>query len=151
MNKMILGLLCLLTTCMIVQAKDVLSPGKWVIEQVTSEKNTDGTVRTTIYKSAANLQSHIPCPQELEIQETCIVLYYPDGWTESAEYTFKDDQLIIHLPTGDQTYKCDIKDDAITLTSNYKYANVDLSARSAKKTEYISEKRTIIFKFIKNP
>lgn len=135
--------MCLLTACFILQAKDALPQGKWTTVQITSEKNTDGKVQTIVFDSAAGVRSHIPCPQELEIQEKGIVLHYPDGWKESASYTLEGDSLTLFIPVGNQTYKCEIKEDSLTLTATYQYVNNDLSA---KKSEKISEKRMIAFK-----
>jgi hypothetical protein len=143
MKKMILGLLFIATACLIVQSADVLPQGKWVVTQITSEKNIDGKVQTTNYNSSARFISHIPCPQELEINDKGILLRHHHGFEEFAEYTLDGDQLTIDLPAGTQKYKCEIKDDTLTLTANYKYVNNDLVA---KKSEQISEKRVITFK-----
>ena len=146
MKNIFLGFICLLAASMVAKANETLPQGTWEVEQVTSEKNTDGKIQTVVYNSTADIESHIPCPQKLEIHETGVILHYADEWKESASYSFKGDLLILFIPVGNQTYKCEIKDDTITLTATYQYVKNDLSARPVKKTENIREKRIITFK-----
>ena len=82
MKKMILGLLFIATACIIVQSADVLPQGKWVVTQITSEKNTNGKVQTTDYISTARIISHIPCPQELDAKKSAQI-------SEKRVITFK--------------------------------------------------------------
>ena len=146
MKKVILGVVYLLLASVIAQANDGLPQGRWIAEQVTIEKDTDGNIQTTVYNSIEEIQTHIPYPQEMEINEKSIVLHYPEGWEESAGYSLKGDQLTIDIPAGAQTYKYDFKDNKLTLIATYQYVNNDLMA---KKSANISEKRVIAFKFNK--
>ena len=136
-------LIGLLLATMTMQAAGDLPQGKWTVEQITIEKNVDGKIQLAVYNSAETIQSHIPCPNELEINGQNIVLRYSDEREESAEYTLESDQLTILIAVGNQTYKYEIKNDTLTLTANYQYVNNDLIAR---KSEQISEKRVIILK-----
>lgn len=135
--------ICLLLTNIAAQATDSLLQGRWTVMQVTIEKNIDGKIQTTVYNTAVDVQSHIPCLQELEINVQNIVLHYPNGREETTEYTFEDDQLTIYGAMEKQTYRYDIKDGNLTLTANYDYVNNNLPA---KQTEYITEKRIITLK-----
>ena len=139
-TKIILSV-CLLLASVAAQAVDGLLQGVWKVEQVTIEKNTDGKVQTTVYNMAAEVQNHIPCLQELEINAQTAVLRYPDGGEEPAEYTLGSD-LTIYTVVG-QLYRYSIKDENLILTVAYNYVNNDLLA---KQTENITEKWVITLK-----
>ena len=134
-------LICLLLTGMTAQA--ALPQGKWVVEKVIIEKSTDGNVQTTVYNNAAEVQSFIPCMQELEINAQSIVLRYADGREDTADYALEGNQLTIYIVVGSQTYQYDVKKGKLTLTAVYNYVNNDTQARRSKQ---INEKRIITFK-----
>ena len=115
--------------------------GKWEVEKVSVEKNIDGKVEKTVYNSAEEVKSHVPCLQEVEVNEKTAVLRYPDGREEIAEYTTKDD-LILYTVLG-QRYRYEIKGENLILTVDYSYVNNDLEA---KKSENIKENWIITLK-----
>ena len=138
---LLLLLMTFLSVVFSVQATGTLPQGKWTIEKVTIEKNTDGNVKTTVYNTAAEVKSHIPCPQELEINAQSIVLRFTDEWEEIAEYSIEDVSNI-YASTG-WIYRYDTKGENLILTATYNYVNNDLEA---KRTESITEKWTITLK-----
>ena len=130
---------CLLMTT--VQAQSL--QGKWTVEKVTIEKNTDGKVETTVYDSAAAVQSHIPCLQELEVNAQTITLRYPDGWEEVAEFIIDGSQLEVMTAIATQLYQYSKSSTTLTLTATYNYVNNNLAAKTSAK---ITEIRTITLK-----
>jgi len=133
-------LTCLLLTS--VAAYATLPQGKWTVEKITIEKNIDGNVQTAEYNNAAEVQSFIPCPQELEIYDQSITLRYTEGGEETAEYALDGDQLTINVMSGALTYQYSSKEGKLSLTAIYNYVNNDLQA---KRSEKITEKRIITF------
>ena len=110
---------CLLMTT--VQAQSL--QGKWTVEKVTIEKNTDGKVQTTVYDSAAEVQSYIPCMKELVVNAQNITLRYPSGWEETAKYTLDGNQLKIMAATAMQSYQYSLNGASLILTVTYNYVN----------------------------
>ena len=141
--RLLLAACCLLPSGIFAQSTDALSQGLWKVAQVTIEKNTNGELETTVYNTAAEVQSHIPCPQELEINAQTIVLRYSEGWEEAAEYSLEDGRLTIYIAVGAQFYRYEIKGENLILTADYNYVNNDLRAKQSKN---ITEKRTISLK-----
>lgn len=141
-TKMIISV-CLLLASIAVQATGMLPQGRWEVAQVTIEKNTDGNIQTTVYNTAADVQSYIPCPKEWEINKKNIVLHYLNGVEESVEYTFEGDRLII-LEDSMLPYWYSINGEnlILTTTTTYIYAN----NLPTGQTERIEEKWTIILK-----
>ena len=117
--------------------------GLWLVTQVTIEKNTDGKMERTVFKSADEVKSHIPCPQELEVNAKTATLRYPGSWEDTADYTLNGNQLIIYILVGTQQYQYGISNGNLLLTADYNYVNNDLIA---KKSENIAEHRRIILK-----
>ena len=133
---------CLLLATIVVQATGVLPQGRWVIEKVVIEKNTDENIKTTEYNSATDVKSYISCPKEFVISAKNIVLRYPDGREETAEYTLEGDRLTILAPAAAQSYRYTLNDGVLTLTAAHSYLNNLPSGH----TEQISEKWTIVLK-----
>ena len=133
---------CLLFVNVSVQAAGTLPQGRWTTEKVTVEKNTDGTIQTTEYGTAADVKSYIPCPQEWEVNAQTIVLRYPNGREESAEYTLEDNRLTIFKTVATLTYQYDTSGENIILTAAYNYVN-NLPTGD---TEHIGEKWIITLK-----
>ena len=124
-----------------VQAQNL--QGKWSVEKVSIEKNTDGKVKKTVYKSAAEVKSYIPCPQEWEVKDSkTITLRYADGREEPAEYTMEGNQLKIMTATAMQLYQYSIKGKSLTLTTTHNYVNNLPTGH----TERIEEKWTMVLK-----
>jgi len=140
---LLLAFCCLLPSAVFAQTTDVLPQGLWKVAQITIEKNTDGKLETTVYNTVAEVQSHIPCPQELEVNAEIAVLRYFDDWEEAAEYALEGDELIIYTASGVQKYRYSIQDGNLILIAAYNYVNNDLQA---KRSENITEERTIILK-----
>ena len=122
-TKMIISVCLLLASIAVVQAASVLPQGRWTIAQVTIEKNTDGNIQTTVYNTAADVKSYIPCPQELEINAQSVILRYPDGTEETTQYTLEDNQLTILIADAIQSCQYSIKDGNLTLTAKHNYVN----------------------------
>ena len=123
------------------EMKDGIPHGLWEVAEVTIEKNTGGKVETTVYKSADEVKSHIPCPQELEVNARTATLRYPEGIEESAEYTTEGD-LTLYTALG-LRYRYEIKDGNLILTAIFNYVNNDLAAR---RSENITENWIIALK-----
>ena len=136
----------IIITCLLagvaVQAQNKLPQGKWAVEQVTIEKNTDGNLQTTVYNTAAEVKSYIPCPQEWEIGTENILLRYSDGSEESTALAFEGNKLKIAAAGALQLYNYSITGNTLTLTitHNYRYNNPE------GQMERIEEKWTIILK-----
>ena len=143
MNAKMIISVCLLLSSIAVQAAGALPQGRWEVTQVTIEKNTGGNIQTTVYNTAADVQSYIPCPKEWEINEKNIVLHYLNGVEESVEYTFEGDRLII-LEDSMLPYWYSINGEnlILTTTTTYIYAN----NLPTGQTERIEEKWTITLK-----
>lgn len=142
MKKKIMISACLLLATIAVQATGVLPQGRWLIEKVIVEKNTDENIKTTEYNSAADVKSYISCPEELVISAKNIVLRYPDGREETAEYTLEGDRLTIFAATAMQLYHYSVNNGVLTLTAVHNYLN----NLPTGYTEQISENWTIILK-----
>ena len=137
MRLMIVAVCLLVTT---IQAQSL--QGKWEIEQVTIEKSIDGIKDTSVYNSAAGVQSPVPCPQKLEINAQNIVLYYSNGWVDtSLFYSVESNQLTIQT-TREQKYQYNTSAGILTLMTTYYYLN----NLPTGQTEQINEKWTIILK-----
>ncbi len=142
MKKMIIISICLLlaSTSITVQANNTLQ-GQWEVEQVTIEKNTGKKIDTTIYNTAAEVQSFVLCPNEWVINEFIIVWRYFNNAEKTIEYTFDENQLIIknNYPPM-QPYQYNIQGEKLILTTFYLVNNPPI---------HMDEKWTIIFKRIK--
>jgi len=139
--KMIKTIILTCLLLIIIAAQAALPQGKWTVEKVTIEKNTDGDVQTTVYNNATEVKSFIPCMQELEINGQSITLRYGKDWEDTAEYTLDGDQVTINTASGPQTYQYDdTQEGKLTLIAVYNYVNNDLQA---KRSEKITEKRII--------
>ena len=133
---------CLLFVSVSLQAAGTLPQGRWTIEKITVEKNSDGTIQTTEYGAAAEVKSYIPCPQEWEVNAQNIVLRYPNGREETAEYTLEENLLKIFKTAAVSTYRYDTSGENIILTAEYNYVN----NRPEGETEHIGEKWIIRLK-----
>ena len=144
MKTKIIISICLLLSSITIQATGVLPQGQWEVMQVTIEKNTDGNVQTAVYNTAADVKSHILCPQEWEINAETIVIRYPNGWEEtSLSYIADDNQLIMQTADGAiPPYQYNTNGGNLTLITTYNYVN-NLPTGN---TERISEKWIIILK-----
>ena len=139
MSKTMIVAVCLLLTGLTVQAQSL--QGKWTVEKVTIEKNTDGKVETTVYDSAAEVKnSFVPCPQEWEIIGVQnIVLHYPDGIVEPTNYTLAGNQLTMNAVGAIHTYQYSLSGGKLVLSITYNYRN----NLPTGKVEQIEEKRVI--------
>ena len=138
MRKPIL-IICFLLAGIAAQAGEPLQ-GLWTVTQVAVEKNTGGDIQNTVYNAAAEVQSFIPCIQEMKINEQTITVRYPSGREETAAYTIKDDLLIIYISVGAQTYRYSISGENLILIADYRYVNNNLQEKT---TTRITEQRTI--------
>ena len=121
----------------LLQAQEKLPQGRWEVKQVTVEKNTDGKIDTTVYNTAAEVESHILCVQEWKITANNILLRYPNGIEETVDNTLKDNILTVYAFDGiEYLYKCSVNGENLILTITLNYRNRDLEA--------VVEKRTII-------
>ena len=136
-------LACLVLAGTAAKAGETLPNGRWTVEKVNAEKNTDGKIEKAVYLSASEVKSHIPCVQEMVVDGQKITLRYPDGSEETADYSLDGKTLIINIITGQRTYTCDIKSGTMTLTAVYNYVYNDLSA---KRSDNITETRILTFK-----
>ena len=93
-----------------------------------------------VYNTVAELQSHLPCPQELEVNAQNIVLRYADGREAVPEYLPDSNQLTIITAGVVLQYRYSIAGENLTLISTYEY----LYNRPAEQIERIEEKCTII-------
>ena len=125
-----------------VQAAGALPQGRWTIEKITVEKNSDGTIQTTEYGAAADVKSHIRCPQEWEVNAQSMVLRYPNGAEETASYALDGNRLTIFRAVAKLSYQYEISEGNMILTAQYNYVN----NRPAGDTEHISEKWIITLK-----
>lgn len=142
MKKQLFFSICCLLTGIAAQAA-TLPQGQWTVTQVTIEKNTGGDTQTTVYNTAADVQSFIPCMQEIEINGKSITLYFPNGRKETTTYTLEGDLLTINNITGAQVYRYSINGEDLILTATYNYVNNNLAE---KKSVRITEQRIIILK-----
>ena len=134
---------CLWLVGMSVQAAGSLPEGRWEVAEVTIEKDTDGDIKIAVYKTAAEVESYIPCLKGLEIKDLkMLVLHYPNGFEETCEYTLESNQLSIFAAAAVQSYNYNIRGEELILTTVYNYVN----NRPAGYTENIGEKWTIILK-----
>ena len=134
-------LTCLLLISITAQAD--LPQGKWIVIQVTIEKNTDGDVQTAIYNTATEVQSFIPSFKELDIKNTqAIVLRYSDSREETAEYILEGNQLTIMTAVAGKTFQYSTNGGNLTLTTTYNYVN----NLPTGYTEHITENWTITLK-----
>ena len=101
----------------------MLPQGKWRIKTINVEKNTNGNLQTTVYAAASEVKSHILCPQEWEINEKNIVLRYPNGREDAAEYTLEGKQLTIIAAEKSLVYLYKTKGKNLILTATYTYVN----------------------------
>ncbi len=112
------------TVCLLlagITAQAALPQGKWVVEQVSIEKNTDGKIENAVYKSAAEVQSYIPCPQEWEIKDSeNIILHFP-GNIEETKYSLEGDQLTIPAAGAILEFNYTVSGEGMTLTMTYNY------------------------------
>jgi len=138
--RLLLAACCLLPSGIFAQSTDALSQGLWKVAQVTIEKNTDGKLETTVYNTAAEVQSRISCPQEWEISAQNIVMRYPSGRETTSKYTVDGNLLKIMATAAAQSYRYKTDKENLTLTIEYKYVN-NLPTRQR---ERIEEKWTII-------
>lgn len=113
----ILGFLLLNTFAL--QATEKLQ-GKWTVEQITIVKNIDGKSDTTVYKTATDVKSNIPCPQKWNITEKNVVLTYPNGKEETIAYIIEDDRLIL-LEDSMVPYLYSTNENVLTLTTVTEY------------------------------
>ena len=144
MKTKIIISICLLLSSIAIQATGMLPQGRWEIMQIAIEKNTDGNVQTAVYKTAADVKSHILCPQEWEINAETIVMRYPNGWEEtSPSYIVDGNQLIMQTTDGPiPPYQYNTNDGNLTLITIHNYVN-NLPTGN---TERISEKWIITLK-----
>ena len=138
-TKMFISI-CLLLASITAQA--ALPQGKWKVQQVTIEKNTDGNTQTTVYNTAADVQSYIPCPQEWDINAKNIVQRYPDGTETTANYSVDGNKLTVLTMIARQSYQYSTSGNDLILTIVYNYVN----NLPTGKTERITENRTINLK-----
>ncbi len=125
------------------QNSAILPQGRWKVSQITIGKNTDGKTQTSVYKTAAEVQSYIRCPQEWEVKDTQnIVLEYSEGTKEPCTYTLEANRLTVHTPSGMQVYQYATNTKILTLITTYNYIN-NLSIGDV---EHIMEQWTIILK-----
>ena len=111
---------CLLMTN--VQAQSL--QGKWSVEKVTIEKNTDGNVQTIVYDSATEVKnSYVPCPQEWEVTGQNLVLRYPDGRVEPTRFTLAGNQLTMNAVGAIHTYQYSLSGGKLVLSITYNYRN----------------------------
>jgi len=137
---LLLAVCCLLPSAIFAQSAEALPQGLWKVAQITIEKNTDGKLETMVYNTVAELQSHLPCPQELEVNAQNIVLRYADGREAVPEYLPDSNQLTIITAGVVLQYRYSIAGENLTLISTYEY----LYNRPAEQIERIEEKCTII-------
>ena len=138
MKKQIL-IICFLLAGVAAQA-GALPQGLWTVKQVAIEKNTGGDIQNTVYNDAAEVQSFIPCIQEMKINEQTITVRYPNGREETAAYTLNGDLLIIYISIGAQTYRYSTNGENLILIADYRYVNNNLQEKT---TTRITEQRTI--------
>ena len=119
-------LMYLLLTSMMIQANDtipqVIPEGWWDVVQVTVEKNTDGTVEKNEYATAAEVKSHIPCPQAWYVMHAprSFLLRYDNGNENVFRYDIEDNLLIIYKEDGTtQSYRYEVNDEDLILTTAY--------------------------------
>ena len=125
----------MLFVCKTLIASDKLQPGVWEVTQITVDKNTDGRHGRNTHKKAAEVQSYVRCPQKWEVTESdTIVLNYDDGTAEKAEYTLEGNQLAIFTDVGFQTYRYELNEEKMTLTTTHYYIN-NLPSDRAEKIE----------------
>jgi hypothetical protein len=140
--KTIIIIVCLWPTVIIAQAAGALPQGLWKVAQVTIEKNVDGNLQTTVYNTAEEVQSYIPCFREWEIKAQSIVIRYNDEWVEtSPTYTIEGNRLSIVCELGG-SYGYELNGNTLTLTTVYHYVNNLPTGH----TEQIEEKWTISLK-----
>ena len=119
-------LMFLLLTSMLIQANDtipqVIPEGRWEVVQVIVEKNTDGTVEKNEYATAAEVKSHIPCPQVWYVMHApqCFLLCYDNGSDKVFRYDIEDNLLMIYKEDGTaQSYRYEVNDEDFILTTTY--------------------------------
>jgi hypothetical protein len=143
MKRKMIILISLLLANITVQAAEALPQGRWKVEQVTIEKNTDGNIQTTVYNAADEVKSYISCPQEWEINEKSIVVRYPNGDEVLSLYVVDNGQLIMQTDDGVMPpYRYNINGKNITLTTTYSYVH----NLPAGETERINEKWIVTLK-----
>ena len=123
-------------------AQNKLPQGKWEVKQVTVEKNTDGKIDTAVYNAANEVKSYISCPQEWEIKGENIVLRYPNGVEETANYTLEGNTLKINAPAAVLQYRYNLSSNVLTMNAVYNYVNNQPTGQ----VERIEEKWIIVLK-----
>jgi hypothetical protein len=117
--------------------------GRWEVSQITVEKNTDGKKETAVYKSASEMKSFIPFPQEWEIKDTeTAVLRFPDGREETSLYTLAGKQFTMGITGALLLFSYSVTGENLTLTVTINYD----TARSEKKIEHTVENLTVVLK-----
>jgi len=125
--------------------------GTWKVTQITSEKDTEGKIETTRYKSTADVKDYIRFPQTIEVKDSLtIVLSYFDREEKSmASYILEGDTLSIIEGPLRLIYLYELKDSEFVLTMESTYVNRKWDDNSSPITEIIAQKWIFILKIQK--
>jgi len=138
------AMLCSLSLCCVPllfagiadEEKDKLPEGLWKVEQITVEKRIDKNVQTNTYKSVLDVQSHIPCPQEWQVNAKRIILRYPGGIEDSVDNSLEDNQLTIYSYDGvKQIYRFSNSGGKMSLSITHAFSTVLPTRQIEKVTE----------------
>lgn len=131
---------CFLVAGIAVQAAEKLPQGKWTVEQVTIEKNTDGNLQTNVYNKVTEVKSYIPCMKELEIKAETLILRYSDGREEIMPLVLESNKLKIAAAGAIFLYGYILSENTLTMTVTHKYGYNTPEGQ----VENIEEKWTIV-------
>ena len=122
----------LLTATMAVQAQTL--QGKWTVEKVTIEKNTDGKMDSTVYPSVEAVKDYTTFPQVLDVKDAkTLLMRYADATEEmEADYTLEDGVLRITYNVLGFSYLYSLNADTLVLTS-YPFVFVEKTQAGEKK------------------
>jgi len=97
-------------------AQAALPQGTWTVTQVTVERNTDGNIETTVYNSAAEVQSPHSKLQELVVSAQGIVLRHLCGWEETiSSYTADGNYLTMASELYNEPIRYELGEGTLTL------------------------------------
>ena len=155
MNFRILALLVLTYFSIRLNAQtkesETLPSGTWKVTQITSEKETEGKIDTTRYKSTADVKDYIRFPQTIEVKDslTIVLSYFDTEEKSTASYLLEGDSLSIIEGPLRHIYLYELKDDDLVMTMESTYVNRKWDDNSTPITEIIAHKWIFILKIQK--